>query len=97
MTAIETFILYQGLEMNFGAGRPYEGCRSLYPASGRLQSVPPRYYDVRITGGNMSFIINSDIQVIDGESGDVLLSDRMPRSRTRSMVTFHSLEEPRNN
>lgn len=26
--------------------RPYEGCRSLYPATSRLQSVPPRFYDV---------------------------------------------------
>jgi len=55
--------------MNFGTGRAYEGCRPLYPASGRLQSVPPRYYDV-----------------IDGESGEVIESDRMSRNRTRSTL-----------
>ena len=26
--------------------RGYDGCRSLYPATSRLQSVPPRFYDV---------------------------------------------------
>jgi len=26
--------------------RQYEGCRALYPATSRLQSVPPRFYDV---------------------------------------------------
>jgi len=57
--------------------RQYEGCRSLYPATSRLQSVPPRFYDVvdRETGDvlasdmmyrNRSKSVARNSQVSDG-------------------------------
>merc|ERR1712123_398481 len=38
--------------------RGYEGCRSLYPATSRLQSVPPRFYDVIDRDGS---VLDSDM------------------------------------
>jgi len=45
--------------------RMYEGCNPLYPATSRLQSVPPRYYDV-----------------VDRNTGDIMCSDMMYRSKS---------------
>lgn len=42
----------------YGEYQGYEGCHGLYPASGRLQSVPPRYYD--LVDGDTGRVIASD-------------------------------------
>ena len=41
------------------AGTECIDCRPLYPASSRLQSIPPRYYDVVDTNTNQ--VVDSDL------------------------------------
>merc|ERR1711962_1189744 len=69
------------MERGYGLYGPYTGCRGLYPASSRLQSVPPRVYDL-----------------VDGETGEVLASDRIcgGRTRARSMIRNCRAQEEEN-
>merc|ERR1711953_1132078 len=54
----------------YGTFEGYEGCRGLYPATSRLQSVPPRFYD--LVDGETGRLLASDLT-----SG---------RTRARSMI-----------
>jgi len=69
------------MERGYGLYGQYTGCRGLYPASSRLQSVPPRFYDL-----------------VDGETGEVLASDRIcgGRTRARSMIRNCRAQEEEN-
>merc|ERR1712115_337458 len=46
------------MERGYGLYGPYTGCRGLYPASSRLQSVPPRFYD--LVDGDTGEVLASD-------------------------------------
>merc|ERR1711981_516267 len=63
----------------YGTFDSYEGCRGLYPATSRLQSVPPRFYD--LVDGESGRVLASDLT-----SG---------RTRARSMIRRTRLEEER--
>merc|ERR1711973_856490 len=63
----------------YGTFDSYEGCRGLYPATSRLQSVPPRFYD--IIDGDTGDLLASDLT-----SG---------RNRARSMIRQTRLAEER--
>merc|ERR1712076_320916 len=63
----------------YGTFEGYEGCRGLYPATSRLQSVPPRFYD--LVDGESGRVLASDLT-----SG---------RTRARSMIRRTRLEEER--
>merc|ERR1712233_62847 len=63
----------------FGTFDSYEGCRGLYPATSRLQSVPPRFYD--IVDGESGRVLASDLT-----SGT---------TRARSMIRQSRLAEER--
>merc|ERR1711934_939323 len=63
----------------YGTFDSYEGCRGLYPATSRLQSVPPRFYD--LVDGETGRVLASDLT-----SG---------RTRARSMIRRTRLEEER--
>merc|ERR1712032_1477739 len=63
----------------YGTFDSYEGCRGLYPATSRLQSVPPRFYD--LVDGESGQVLASDLT-----SG---------RTRARSMIQQTRLAEER--
>merc|ERR1712001_80678 len=63
----------------YGTFDSYEGCRGLYPATSRLQSVPPRFYD--LVDGESGRVLASDLT-----SG---------ATRARSMIRQRRLAEER--
>merc|ERR1711971_1406426 len=63
----------------YGTFDSYEGCRGLYPATSRLQSVPPRFYD--LVDGESGRVLASDLT-----SG---------ATRARSMIRQKRLAEER--
>merc|ERR1712055_60891 len=46
------------LQQGFGSYESYAGCRGVHPASSRLHSVPPRFYD--LVDGDSGEVLDSD-------------------------------------